>query len=221
LDGTDNFETRFLLNDFALKRKIPWVFGACLGSEGQTMTILPGQTPCLRCLLEEPPAAGTTETCESAGILSSASAIIAAIEVTEAMKIVTRNWSSVNRQLTVIDVWSGSFRKLAVAGLRERSTCPACDRGQFEWLDGKRGNHTTRLCGRNAVQIVPAEKRSMDWAKLQDRIALMTPVDANRFLMRFSLEGYEFSVFPDGRAIIKGTDDIPTARTLYARYLGG
>lgn len=221
LDGTDNFETRFLVNDYCVSRGKPWVFGGCIGSQGQCMTIVPGMTPCYRCLVEAAPPPGTTETCESAGILASASGIVGSLQVAEAIKILAGKFDAIRRGLFVFDLWDNSFRELRLGNLAENRECPVCRGRQFDWLEGKSGVHTTSLCGRNAVQIVPPHPSVLDLEQLRLRIEpLAKSVVSNRFLLRFTIEGHEFSVFPDGRAIIKGTDDIPQARSLYARFVG-
>lgn len=220
LDGTDNFETRFLLNDYACKTGKPWVFGGCIGSEGQCMTILPGRTPCLRCFLESAPPAGTAPTCETAGILSSISTIIASFQVAEAIKILSGHAEHINDGFLVIDIWENTLRRLRLEGLKEQADCPVCKHGRYDWLEGAAGTHTTRLCGRNAVQVVPPNRQAINLDSLRQRVEPYASVSGSKFMLRFTADGYEFSVFPDGRAIIKGTDDLAAARSLYSRYIG-
>jgi molybdopterin-synthase adenylyltransferase len=220
LDGTDNFETRYLINDAAVKLGKPWIFGGVLGSEGQTMTIIPGETPCIRCLIETNPPPGMTPTCETAGVLGPAVAVIASFEAVEAIKILSGALGALNRELIMVDVWDWSFRRLKVAGLLGKVDCPCCQRREFEWLSGSLGSHTTTLCGRNAVQIATRRSESLDFAELATRLAPLGEVRHNAFMLRFATEGHEFTVFPDGRAIIKGTNDIAKARTLYAQFVG-
>lgn len=220
LDGTDNFETRFLVNDYCVSTGTPWVFGACLGAQGQTMTIVPGRTPCYRCVVESAPPPGSTPTCESAGILASASTIVANLQLAEALKLLTGQVDRINPDYVLLDVWENTCRRLKLAGLRERSECPACKLRRFDYLSGAGGPHTTSLCGRNAVQIVPPESSPLDWPTLETRLRRIGSVQANRFLMRVAVDGFELSIFPDGRAIIKGTDDVALARSIYARYVG-
>lgn len=153
VDGTDNFETRFLVNDLAVKRGLPWVYGGCLGAEGQTMTILPGETPCLRCLVQECPPPGTMPTCDTAGILAPIVGVIASIQAVEAIKILSGHREAISRHLTVVELWDSCIRQVSVASLREQVDCPTCKRGEFSWLAGKEGSHTAVLCGRNAVQL--------------------------------------------------------------------
>jgi molybdopterin-synthase adenylyltransferase len=220
LDGTDNFETRYLINDVAVKLGKPWIFGGVIGSEGQTMTILPGETPCIRCVVEESPPPGMTPTCETAGVLGPVVAVIASFESVEAIKLLSGDRETLNRDLIVLDLWNWSFRRLKVAGLLGKVDCPCCQRRDFEWLDGRMGSHTTTLCGRNAVQVAARRSERLDFGEMAGRLAALGQVQHNRFMLKFATEGYEFTVFPDGRAIIKGTNDIAKARTLYSQFVG-
>ena len=220
LDGTDNFETRFLINDVAVKLGLPWVYGGCIGSHGQTMTIIPGQTPCLRCVIESAPPPGMAPTCETAGILGPIVNVVASLQAAEALKILTGQLDAINRDLIVLDVWDGTFKKLKIAGLRDAVDCPTCKQHNFEWLDGKLGSHTTSLCGRNAVQIAQRTAERLSFEQLERRLSALGTVSYNRFMLKFEADGYQFTVFPDGRAIIKGTNDVNKARTLYAQYIG-
>lgn len=220
LDGTDNFETRYLINDAAVKLGKPWIFGGVIGSEGQTMTILPGKTPCLRCVVEDSPPPGMTPTCETAGVLGPAVSTIASFEAIEAIKILSGDFESLNRDLIMIDLWNWSFRQLKVAGLLGKVDCPTCRRREFDWLEGRMGSHTTTLCGRNAVQIATRRTDRLDFGQLAAKLVGIGEVRHNDFMLRFETDGHEFTVFPDGRAIIKGTNDIARAKTLYAQYLG-
>jgi molybdopterin/thiamine biosynthesis adenylyltransferase len=219
VDGTDNFEIRFLLNDASVKHALPWVYGGCLGAEGQTMTILPGETACLRCLMQECPPPGTTPTCDTAGILGPVVGVIASIEAVEALKILSGNRQAVSRNLTVVELWDNRIRQVDVSALREQVDCPACKHGDLPWLAGREGSHTAVLCGRNAVQLThPGASVSLD--ELARQLAGVGQLSRNQFLLRLKVEGYELTVFPDGRAIIGGTDDVATARTVYAKYVG-
>ncbi len=220
LDGTDNFETRYLINDAAVKLGKPWIFGGVIGSEGQTMTIIPGKTPCLRCLIETAPPPGMTPTCETAGVLGPAVAVIASFEAIEAIKLLTGAWEALNADLIMVDIWDWTFRQLKVAGLLGKVNCPCCRERRFEWLAGGLGSHTTTLCGRNAVQVAARRSEPLDFRELASRLEGLGEVRYNNFMLRFGTEGYEFTVFPDGRAIIKGTNDVAKARTLYAQFIG-
>ncbi|HEY3964648.1 MAG TPA: ThiF family adenylyltransferase [Planctomycetaceae bacterium] len=222
VDGMDNFETRFLINDAALEMKIPWVYGGCVGSHGQVLPIFPRETACLRCLIGDVPGPGMTETCDTAGVIGPAVNVVAALQVVAALKILAGRRNQIEPSLMIVDVWDGTLRKMNLATLRERSDCPACVRGERDWLSGKKGSQTTALCGRNAVQVSPAEKQALSLAELAAKLRAAGDVSQNAFLLRLTLPGNEFqlTVFPDGRAIIKGTDDITVARSLYARYVG-
>jgi len=220
LDGTDNFEIRYLINDAAVKLGKPWVYGGCIGSHGQTMTILPGETPCLRCVFEAAPAPGEAGTCETAGVLSPIVNIVASYQAAEAFKILTGRRERINRELIYLDVWDNVQRRIKIAPLLGKVDCPCCKHRRFEWLNGEHGSHTTSLCGRNAVQVTQRSPTKLNFEELAHHLGLMGEVSYNRFLLKFNADGFEFTVFPDGRAIIKGTDDVDKARTLYAKYVG-
>ena len=221
LDGTDNFEIRFLINDYAVKHQIPWVFGGCLGCDGQSMTIVPGQTPCLRCLMQEgPPPAGATKTCDSFGVLAPIINLIASVQCIEAMKILTGNLDKINRNLVVVSLWDSQFRSMNLAKLKESNTCPVCDLGQFEWLDGRQVSHWAVLCGRNAVQLNPPDRNDIELERLATQLSGLGSIQQNAFLLKFETDKYELTIFPDGRAIVGGTDDIVEAKNVYARYVG-
>ena len=220
LDGLDNFETRFLLNDVSVKHKLPWVYGGCLGAEGQTITILPGETPCLRCLIPEPPPAGESPTCDTAGILGPIINVIASLQAAEAIKILSGHKDQISRKWTIINVWDNVLRQMDISGLREAADCPTCERGEFPWLEGRRGSHSAVLCGRNAVQITPPERKKLSLDAQAAKLAGVGTVTKNAFLLRLAVDDYLITLFPDGRAIIGGTDDIAEAKTVYARYIG-
>ena len=220
LDGTDNFEIRYLINDVAVKLGKPWVYGGCIGSHGQTMTILPGETPCLRCVFEAAPAPGEAGTCETAGVLGPVVNVIASYQATEAIKILSGRRDCVNRDLLYFDVWDNVQKKIKIAPLLGKVDCPCCRHRRFEWLDGAHGSQTTSLCGRNAVQVWHRVAAALNFEAMAGHLRALGQVSFNRFLLKFNVDGYEFTVFPDGRAIIKGTNDIDKARTLYAKYIG-
>jgi adenylyltransferase/sulfurtransferase len=220
LDGTDNFEIRYLINDVAVKLNKPWVYGGCIGSHGQTMTILPGETPCLRCVFEAAPNPGEAGTCETAGVLSPIVNIVASFQVAEALKVLTGHKDKINRELIYIDVWDNIQRRIKIAPLLGKVDCPCCGRRRFEWLEGEQGSHTTSLCGRNAVQVSHRTPSQLNFEDMAQHLESLGDVSYNRFLLKFTAEGHEFTVFPDGRAIIKGTSDVDKARTLYAKYVG-
>jgi adenylyltransferase/sulfurtransferase len=220
LDGTDNFEIRYLINDVAVKLNKPWIYGGCIGSHGQVMAILPGQTPCLRCVFEAAPAPGEAGTCETAGVLGPIVNIVASLQATEAIKVLTGNIEQVNRELVYVDIWDNVHRRIKIAPLLGKVDCPCCQRRRFEWLDGEHGAQTTSLCGRNAVQVSHRTPGKLNFEEMAKHLGVMGQVSYNRFLLKFNVEEYEFTVFPDGRAIIKGTNDVERARTLYAKYVG-
>ena len=216
LDGLDNLETRFLINDVALKHKIPWIYGGAIASQGMTMTIIPGETPCFRCVTPVLPEPGTILTCETAGVVGTAPAIIASLQATEAMKILVGS-KEINRGLITIDVWKGSFRHLK---LESRKDCPAC-RGKYEFLERRFPTKTTSLCGQSrAVQVVNTEVTEIDLDELAARLRSVGDVTHNEFMLHFSVDDKEIIVFPDGRAIIKNTVDESVAKELYVRYVG-
>ena len=225
LDGSDNFEVRYLINDVAVKLGKPWVYGGAVGSQGMTMTIIPGETPCLRCVFEAAPNPGDVGTCETAGVLAPTVNIIASYQAAEALKLLSGNRDVVNRELLMIDVWENTTRRVKVAPLMGRKgECPCCAKRIFEWLDGAHGTQTTTLCGRNAVQVSHRASGKLDFEQLASVLRTSGTVTFNKYLLKFQLEEkgepYEFTVFPDGRAIIKGTSEIDRARTLYAKYVG-
>lgn len=220
LDGTDNFETRFLLNDAAIKSGIPWVYGGCIGAEGQTMTIVPGKTACLRCLMRESPPPGTTPTCDTAGILGPIINVIASYEACEAIKLLSGQADAVSRSLNVFDMWDNRIRQVNLQSLRETADCPTCDGREFPWLAGDRGGHTAVLCGRNAVQLTFDRENVLSLEKLAKQLETVGTVALNPFLLRFEVGDYRLTLFPDGRAIIGGTEDIAEAKSVYAKYIG-
>jgi molybdopterin/thiamine biosynthesis adenylyltransferase len=225
LDGSDNFEVRYLINDVAIKGGKPWVYGGAVGSQGMTMTIIPGETPCLRCVFEAAPNPGDVGTCETAGVLAPTVNIVASYQAAEALKLLSGNKDAVSRELLIVDVWENTNRRVKVAPLAGRKgECPCCAKRIFEWLDGAHGTQTTTLCGRNAVQVSHRATGKLDFEQLAGVLRSSGTVSFNKFLLKFQLEekgdAYEFTVFPDGRAIIKGTSEPDKARALYAKYVG-
>jgi molybdopterin-synthase adenylyltransferase len=215
LDGTDNFETRYLINDYAISEKMPWVYAAGVGSYSVTMTILPEETACLACIFPDSPT-GTVETCDTSGILNSAVNFVASIAATEAMKLVVGARDKIRRTLLSHDVWSNEFAQISTAHPREG--CRACHQHDFIHLAGEGRPHIS-LCGRNSVQI-HERQRAIDFAEITRRLAPHGQVKHNEFVLKFWHDPYEITLFPDGRAIIKGTTDTAIARSLYARYVG-
>ena len=221
LDGTDNFETRFLLNDVAIHLNVPWIYAAVVASYGVTLTVRPGETACLACALESDSGngvqtTGTEDTCDTVGVLGAAAGVIASIEAAEAIKLLAGKSESAGGRIVSFDVWSGKFQSVRVARNPE---CRACVRHDFRYLEGEAQPHLT-MCGRDSVQI-HERRRQLDLAALGKRIAsTVAEVRENGFLLRFRDPPYEMTVFADGRAIIKGTRDTGVARSLYARYIG-
>ena len=220
LDATDNFETRFLINDVAIKHRIPWVYGAAVGSSGLSMTIVPQQTPCLRCVFESLPPPGTSPTCDTAGVLASIVNVVASIQVAEAVKILTGNVHRINRKLLSFDVWGNRWKELELAGVTEQGDCPCCKLRRFDFLEGKAETTAGVLCGRDSVQISLPEGSRLNFEDLARRLQPIGSVQFNEFLLRFQAGPYEIAVFPDGRGIVRGTKDTQVARSVYARYIG-
>ncbi|GAC1435226.1 MAG: molybdopterin-synthase adenylyltransferase MoeB [Ktedonobacteraceae bacterium] len=218
LDATDNFETRYLLNDVCIKYNRPWIYSGVIASYGVTMNIVPGDTPCLRCVFPEMPLPGTTPTCDTAGVLNGIVGAITGLASTEALKILLKS-ERVSRAMTWMDVWENTFERIE---LPRQPDCPACGQHHYEFLDSAQSSSSTSLCGRNAVQVRGTGKRGirMDFPTLAERLGPIGEVQYNEFLLRFFVDGYEITVFPDARAIIKGTDDEQVARSVYARYVG-
>ena len=214
LDATDNFETRYLINDFAISRKLPWIYAAAVGSYCATMNVLPGETACLACLFPAP--STPTETCDTVGILNSAVSLVASIQCTEAVKLLVGAHSALRRTLLSWNLWTNE--RAEVAAHRPRADCRVCVRQIFDHLEGKARAHVT-LCGRNSVQIHEAE-RSIDFADMTQKLVPHGRVQHNDFVLKFWHDPYELTLFPNGRAIIKGTTDAAVARSLYARFIG-
>jgi molybdopterin/thiamine biosynthesis adenylyltransferase len=215
LDGTDNFDARYLINDFSVSRGIPWIYGAAVGSYGLTMPVIPGRTACLRCVYPDPPP-GPQPTCETAGVLSVAVSTVASLQVADALKLLAGRAEMVHARITMVDVWNGGIRQIE-APARD-ADCPACGRREFPYLEETR-RPPFSLCGRNAVQVHERE-HPIDLLELKGRLEPLGEVRANEFALRFVAAPYEMTVFADGRAIIKGTSDLGLARSLYARYVG-
>ena len=215
LDATDNFETRYLINDFAVKHGKPWIYAAAVAAYAVTMNIIPGETACLACVFPAPPE-GTVETCDTAGILNSAVNLVGSIQATEAIKFLVGAKDKLRRTLLSFDVWSNEQAEIAAA--RPRPGCQTCEKHEFIHLAGERRPQIT-LCGRNSVQI-HERSRPVDFAEMSVRLGAHGTVKHNAFVLKFWRDPYEMTLFPDGRAIIKGTNDTAVARSLYARFVG-
>jgi len=240
VDGLDNLETRYLANDFAVQRGVPYVYGGAVGSVGMMFPVLPHHagevpwrtaggpdhsTPCFRCLFPEAPPPGTTATCDTTGVFGSLTTIIGGYQVTEALKILTRNYDKLSRKLLHVDVWNNDISQFDVANVRESANCPCCVGGRYDYLDGTAGSAADVLCGRDAVQLRPrTESDAVDLAALAARLERHADVTANEFLLRARLTdsetNYEITLFPNGRAIIKGTQALEVARGIYSKYIG-
>jgi molybdopterin/thiamine biosynthesis adenylyltransferase len=218
VDGTDNFLVRYLLNDACVKNKKTWIYGAAVSSYGTTMTVLPGETPCLRCIFEDMPDAGSSPTCDTAGVIMPIVASVSAVQVTEAIKLLIGDTVSLHRSLMQIDIWSNDWHRIKLSELNPE--CKCCGQGIYEFLDADAKEFAAVLCGRNAVQIAPPRATTLDLQQFAERLSSTIPVKQNEYLVRFDVDENELTVFRDARAIIKGTDDVAVARSLYARFVG-
>ncbi len=218
LDGTDNFATRYLINDACVKHQINWIYGAAVGSYGVTMTIQPHQTPCLRCVFEEAPPAASAPTCDTAGVIMPIISVVAAVQVAEALKLLTGQNDNLHRSLMQFDVWRNEWRKINPGP--PSPECPTCGLGNFSTLEAASGDFAAVLCGRNAVQISPAQATQLNFEELAERLRVTGEVKFNDYLLRFRTGDFELTVFQDARSIIRGTSEIKTARSLYAKYIG-
>jgi adenylyltransferase/sulfurtransferase len=215
LDATDNFEARYLLNDVSVKLALPWIYGAVVASYAMTMTILPGSTACLACVFPSPPE-GAYDTCDTVGVISPAVSWAAAIQVTEALKILLGRRQELHGALLSYDIWTNQFQEVRP---RRDPQCRVCGAQEFAYLNRTGPTHTS-LCGRDSVQIHQATSRQLDLAELKSRLEPFGRVRANEFLLVFSVDTYELTIFSDGRAIVKGTHDPAVARSVYAKYIG-
>ena len=218
LDGTDNFETRHLLNEACVRRRLPWIYCAAIASHGITATILPGQTPCLRCLFPDDPPPGTVATCDTAGVIGPITHLIASLACAEALKLLVGARAQLSQSLVWVDVWNNLVERTRLGA--PAADCSVCQRGEYAHLQARQGAVATVLCGREAVQVRPRHQGRLDLDALARRWAAVGAVTRTSHLLRGTLESFEITLFPDGRAIIKGTDDPRTARALYARYIG-
>ncbi|HBN77652.1 MAG TPA: thiamine biosynthesis protein ThiF [Planctomycetaceae bacterium] len=221
MDGTDNFETRFLLNDYALESNTPWISGGVIAARGQVFTVIPHRTACLRCILEEEPP--QTETCDTAGVIGPAVNVIASLQATRALQWIASAGQLIDQRMTIVDLWEGSFQQIDLSSLSDNQSCPACNQHERLWLRGERTSQSTILCGRNAVQISPSPGKTIDLKQQQQLWDTIGSTKLNPFLLWFQPADQpeiEIHLFQDRRAIIKGTEDLNTAKTLYSRYLG-
>jgi adenylyltransferase/sulfurtransferase len=217
LDGTDNFETRFLLNDVCLQAGIPWVYGACVGSYGLALLVRPHVSPCLRCVLEEMPGPGGP-TCDTVGVVAPVVHVVAGLQAGEALKVLAGRAQDLLPGVVTVDLWKGRFEVMDLGG--RAPWCPACTEGRYDYLESGTGTGSAVLCGRDAVQVRPPRGTRVDLPALAGRLSASGDVAANEHLVRFRVPGTELVVFGDGRAIVKGVKDAAQARSLYARYVG-
>ena len=218
IDGTDNFQVRYLLNDACVKMGVTWIYGAAVSSYGTTMTIIPGKTPCLRCIFDEMPDAGSSPTCDTAGVIMPIIATVSATQVAEALKILVGDTGSLHGSLMQFDVWANDRQRIKLG--EPNPDCKTCGQRIFEFLDAETQEFSAVLCGRNAVQIAPPKPTVINLAGLAAKLGSLGDVKQNEYLVRFSSNGHEMTIFADGRAIVKGTDDVSSARALYSRYIG-
>ena len=215
LDGTDNMLIRFLINDACVKQGIPWVYGGAIEVQGMTMSIIPGQTPCFRCVVQDLPEAGSLPTCDTVGVLNTIPAIIASMESTEALKILLGK--DINRDFLIYDVWQHDFN---VIEIEKRKSCECCVKHNFEFLNAKKKETIISLCGSNAIQITPINRGKISFEELGEKLRKLGDVSNDEIVLKFRIPGYEFNIFRNARAIIYGTNDQKIAKSLYARYIG-
>jgi molybdopterin-synthase adenylyltransferase len=218
LDGSDNFQVRYLLNDACIKHGKTWIYGAAVSSYGSTMTIIPGMTPCLRCIFSDMPDAGSAPTCDTAGVIMPIIASVSAAQVTETLKLLVGDLASLHYSLIQFDVWANDRQKIKLG--KPDPECLACGHRKFEFLDADNSEFSEVLCGRDAVQIASRREIAIDLPELATRIGKSSDVKLNAYLLRFTAGENVVTVFRDGRAIVQGTDDIAHARSLYAKYVG-
>jgi adenylyltransferase/sulfurtransferase len=217
LDGLDNFETRFTLNDACARRSRPWIYTAAVGSAGLEMPVFPGQSPCLRCFIEALPAPGSSPTCDTAGVIAPVTHAMASIQVADALKIITGQLRPEDARLVSYDVWSGLFRRMDIG--KPSSSCPVCAGERYDYLNADALRAVT-LCGRNAVQLIPSSKADIDFTSISKAISTFGPVEFNEFLLQCSAPPYKLTLFRDGRAIVRGTEEASLARSLYSKMVG-
>ncbi|HKP70632.1 MAG TPA: ThiF family adenylyltransferase [Pyrinomonadaceae bacterium] len=218
LDGTDNFQVRYLLNDACVKHGVSWIYGAAVSSYGTTMTIIPGETPCLRCIFEEMPDAGSSPTCDTAGVIMPIIATVSATQVAEAIKLLVGDQRALHGSLLQFDVWQNDRQKIKLGS--PNPDCPTCGLKRFDFLNAESAEFSAVLCGRDAVQIAPPNATTIDLKSFAEKLSHLADVKQNEYLVRFNEGDNEVTLFRDGRAIVKGTDDVSVARSLYARYIG-
>ncbi len=214
LDGLDNLDTRFIVNDACLKHKIPWIYGGAISASGMTMNIIPGETPCFRCVFPSLPPPGVIPTCDTAGVIGPAPSITASLQSAEALKILT-GAREINRDIVFFDVWQGTFQHFKASYRRD---CPACQ-GKYEFLETRLGIRTTILCGQNSVQVLDPKLEGFSLEKLETQLKALGKVSHDQSVLRFTADDHEMAIFPDGRIILKNSLDEALARELYVKYI--
>jgi molybdopterin-synthase adenylyltransferase len=218
IDGTDNFETRFLINEASVKFSVPWIYGGVVSTYGMSFTIIPGETPCFQCFVNEMPQPGSSPTCDTVGVLGTAVSIVASIEVTEAIKFLTGKKEALLRKLVYIDAWNSVWNLFNLT--KGKTACSVCDEKKFVFLEKRQGTRATSLCGQNAIQIYSPVHTISSFEELARRLASAGEVRYNEYMLKFNVDIYEFTIFTDGRTIIKGTTDESNAKTLFSKYIG-
>ncbi|WP_339061999.1 ThiF family adenylyltransferase [Tepidibacillus marianensis] len=220
IDGTDNFDVRYLVNDVAVKHNIPWIYGGAVSSRGMTFTIIPEKTPCFRCIFPEAPAPGTSQTCDTAGVIGPIIQVIAAYQATEALKLLVGDHEHLSTSLRNFELWQNDYSEINIKNARN-DNCPTCGQHHYDYLDPKdKSEQVVSLCGRDTIQISPATKHKMDLKKLAANLQPVGRVEETPFLIRFYVENYKLTIFPDGRTLVQGTDDLTVAKNLFAKYIG-
>lgn len=216
LDGTDNFETRFLINDACIKHNIPWIYGGAIGSTGMSMNIIPGKTACFRCLVSEPRTPSSSPTCSSMGVLGMLTGIIGCLESAEALKILIGS-SKICTNLCVVDIWENTINYINIPKSPE---CPTCGQGCYDFLNSMKGSYTSSLCGRDSIQVIPSKMGNMDFPALSNKLSPLGSVKYNQYILNFAVNNIEITLFKDGRAIIKNVKDEGAAKSVYSEYIG-
>jgi len=216
LDATDNFQTRFLINDISVKLNIPWIYGGVIGSSGMTYSIIPNKTPCFRCIFPDIPPAGSVDTCDTAGVLNAITNIIASLQSTEAIKILTGQFDAVIKEMRFIDIWVNTFDNLMIY---PKDNCTTCKGNNYEFLNCE-AEDAVYLCGKDSIQINPMNSE-VSMKSINNRLdAMGITIKSNSFYSKFTIEGIQFTLFYDGRAILKNTSDVNKAKTMYSKYIG-
>lgn len=218
VDGCDNFEVRYVVNDFCVRAGKPWIYAAAVGTTGLLMPVLPGESPCLRCLFEDPPPPGTAATCDTTGVLGPTTATIGALAALEALKLAAGRRDAVRRGLLQAELWENELRDVGIAS--PRADCPCCGKREFPFLEARAAGVSVALCGRDAVQVAPQRRTGFDFAGVRARLGSAMELEDNGFLLRFRVDGLRVTLFKDGRAIVSGTNDPVAARAVYAKSVG-